>query len=92
MFKISNNLPEVFLKSPDKLARCVRQRGDGVLCDWGDLTHALASSSQEMVAFLVRAEPEESYTGQGMQDTQVKTASVGLEERCAAHQQKDWRG
>lgn len=31
----------------------------------GDLTHALASSSQEMVAFLVRAEPGESYMGQG---------------------------
>lgn len=31
----------------------------------GDLTHALASSSQEMVAFLVRAELGESYTGQG---------------------------
>lgn len=31
----------------------------------GDLTHALASSSQEMVAFLVWAEPGESYTGQG---------------------------
>lgn len=38
MFKISNNLPEVFLKSPDELARCVRRRGGGVLCDWEDLT------------------------------------------------------
>lgn len=31
----------------------------------GELTHALASSSQEMVAFLVRAELGESYMGQG---------------------------
>lgn len=54
----------------------------------GNLTHAPASSSQEMAAFLIRAEPGESY-GAGMQDTQVKTASLGLEERCAAHQQKD---
>lgn len=65
MFKISNNLPEVFLKSPDELARCVRLRGGGVLRDRGDLTRALASSSQEMVAFLVRTEPGESYMGQG---------------------------
>lgn len=64
MFKISNNLPEVFRKSPDELARCVRRRGGGALRDWGDLTHAPASSSQEMVAFLLRAELGESYTGQ----------------------------
>lgn len=35
MFKISNNLPEVFLKSPDELAQSVRQRGGGALQDWG---------------------------------------------------------
>lgn len=34
MFKISNNLPEVFHKCPDELAHCMKQRvGDGVVRD-----------------------------------------------------------
>lgn len=87
MFKISNNLPEVFLQSPDELAHCVRRRGAG-----GDLTRAPASSSQEMVAFLVRAELGESNTGQGCRIHRSKQPRWGWREDVLHTSRKIRRG
>lgn len=89
MFKISNNLPEVFLKSPDELAHCVRQRGGGVLRDGAGFHTCRHQLLPRDGGIPGEGRARRELHGAGMQDTQVKTALLGLEERCAAHQQKD---
>lgn len=80
MFKRSNNLPEVFLKSPDEVARCVRLRGGGVLRAWVDLTRPPGTCQ-----FLPR---DGGIPGEGWAGTELHRAGCRIH-RC---KQPGWAG